>query len=151
MRTSVTEVCDEDLVECDGLDTDGNMVEASSEVGEEVSQEGSADDAPDLGNGQPEPTRDLPQSENGGADAGPSNDTASAQVADKHSADVDKCIADFMALGLDEKTSHALVCANGIMTPDQLMEKMSDPKFDLTDLADIGKSRADKITKIFAK
>lgn len=62
----------------------------------------------------------------------------------------DTSIASFLAAGLDQKTAEALVVSNKIGSIDELKLLMSDPKFDLIDLEEIGTARAEKIKAVFS-
>lgn len=56
-------------------------------------------------------------------------------------------VSSFVSDGLDEKISAALI-AQGVNTPDELRKLIADG-YDLTELDDIGKVRAENILKIY--
>lgn len=77
----------------------------------------------------------------------PEEETTSAEEAISNA----DAVAAFVTDGLDEKIATALVVANGILGPDALRAKLAEPGFDVIDLEEIGKVRAEKILAIYLK
>lgn len=122
--------------------------EAEADVAEEETEEQA--DASELSDEPAESTSE------GDADADadselPEEETEAEETSAEDANSAADAVAAFVADGLDEKTATSLVVANGIMGPEALRAKMSEPDFNLDDLDEIGPVRVKKIEAIYLK
>lgn len=124
------------------------LVQHHHAIVEEITDEGDEKEQPTLA-ADPEVEAIGFESEEAEEQPGdePEEETTSAEEAISNA----DAVAAFMADGLDEKISTALVVANGILGPDALRTKLAEPGFDVIDLEEIGKVRAEKILAIYLK
>lgn len=137
-----------DAVDAEEAEADADADADADAEQEETADDDASDDAPAIDPTDPtDGPADLPLvDDNSPAEPQPEEVPAVNPVP---ATDVDRAIAEFVAAGLDTKTAEALVKANRITGIDELRLLMSDPKFDLIDLDDVGTVRAEKIKAAF--